>query len=110
MAFTTVTCVYTINCYGQRIPGQTIQDMAAANVPIPPEFLTLTGATLVGGGSDTTAVVGNTAVRTIVFVVSGAQFQAQFPVDQLSPFYGLMTLPIQAYCNQKVVESQPVGA
>ena len=105
--FTTVTCVYTINCYGQRTPGQTQTDMNSTNVPVPPEFYTLTGATL---GSDTTDFSGQSAIRTIVFVVSGAKFQANFPVDQLSPFYGLMAGPIQAYCNQKVVESQPVGA
>jgi hypothetical protein len=108
--FTTVTCVYTIRCYGQRTPAQTATDMDAANVPIPPEFFTLTGATLAGGGSDTTATSGQTAARTIVFVVNTAQFEAQFPNDELSPFYGLMTGPIQAACNQKVVESQPVGA
>ena len=108
--FTTVTCVYTIQCYGQRTPKQTRTDMNSTNVPVPPEFYTLTGATLAGGGSDTTTISGQSAIRTIVFVVSGAKFQANFPVDQLSPFYGLMAGPIQAYCNQKVVESQPVGA
>lgn len=105
--FTTVTCVYTINCYGQRTPGQTQTDMNSTNVPVPPEFYTLTGAAI---DSDTVAVSGQTAVRTIVFFVDGAQFEAQFPNDELSPFYGLMTGPIQAYCNQRVIESQPVGA
>ena len=107
MGFATVTCVYTINCTGQSTPTQTEAQMSATNVVIPPEFLSLTGATVT---SDTPSTAGNQAIRTIVFGVAGARFQAQFPVDQLSPFLGLMTMPIQAFCNAPVVEAQPVGA
>jgi hypothetical protein len=109
MAFTTVTCAYTINCYGQRTPAQTAADMSSTNVPIPPEFLELTGATLVGGGSDITTTSGQSATRTIVFVVNTAQFEAQFPNNEISPFLGLMVGPIQAYTNQKVIEAEPFG-
>ncbi|MDE2022194.1 MAG: hypothetical protein KGI71_04790 [Patescibacteria group bacterium] len=103
----TVTCVYTILATGQATPAQLANAMAAANVPIPPEFFTLTGATLT---SDNTAVVGASAVRTIVFGDVAPQFVAQFPVDKTSPFLGLMTLPIQAYVNARVIESLPVAA
>ena len=41
-----VTCVYTINAVGQMTPTQLSVAMSAANVPIPPEFLLLTGATV----------------------------------------------------------------
>jgi hypothetical protein len=104
--FATVTCIYTINCTGQQSAAQTATDINTTNVPVPPEFYDLTGATL---NSDGTASAGNQATRTIVFNVNTAQFEAQFPVDELSPFYGLMTLPIQAFCNAPVVETQPAG-
>jgi hypothetical protein len=105
--FATVTCEYTINCTGQQTSTQMETNMSATWVAIPPEFLALTGATVT---SDTTNRAGNASTRTIVFAVNTARFEAQFPNDELSPFYGLMTLPIQAYCNAPVVEAQPVGA
>lgn len=107
MAFTNVVCVYNINCTGQRTAAQTSQDMQDEWVPIPPEFLAITGAVV---STDVVSSAGNIATRTITFDVSSDQFQFQFPNDQLSPFYGLMTLPIQAYCNAPVVEAQPVGS
>ena len=107
MAFLIVTCVYTINTYGQRTPAQTATDMSSTNVPVNPGFLAMVGASIT---SDSTTTSGQSAVRTIVFNVSALKFAQQFPVDELSPFYGLMTGPIEAYTNQKVVESLPVGA
>ena len=106
-AVSTVTCVYTINTYGQRTPAQTEVDMSQANVPVNADFMAMIGVSIT---SDTTATAGQSAVRTIVFDVAAGKFQTSFPVDQLSPFYGLMTGPIEAYTNQKVVESLPVGA
>jgi hypothetical protein len=103
----TVTCVYTIRPYGQRTAAQLAALMAAGNVPIPPEFLLLTGATVT---SDVSAAAGGNAVRTIVFADVSAQFVAQFPVDVISPFLGLMTLPINAFVNCTCIESQPVAA
>ena len=103
----TVTCVYTIRPYGQKTAAQLATAMAAANVPVPPEFLLLTGATTT---SDVSAVVAGNAVRTIVFADVSPQFVAQFPNDVVSPFLGLMTLPINAFVNATVVESLPVAA
>jgi len=103
----TVTCVYTIIPYGQRTAAQLVVLMNAAHVPIPPEFLLLTGATVI---SDVSAVGIGTAVRTIIFGDVSAQFVAQFPNDKVSPFLGLMTLPINAAVNCTVVESLPVAA
>ena len=108
--FTTVTCVYTINCVGQTNATDMATRMSKTFVPVPPEFFTLTGATFVGGGGDNVGTSGNQAVRTIIFVVNTAQFEAQFPNDEISPFLGLMTAAIEAACNAPVVESQPVGA
>lgn len=105
--FTTVTCVYTINPTGQLGAPQTAAAMSSSNVPIPPEFLALTGATVT---SDTTSSAGGTASRTVVFNIASAQFQAQFPSDVVSPFRGLLTLPIGKYVNAVVVESLPVAA
>ena len=110
MSFTTVTCVYTINCVGQTNAADMATRMSKTFAPVPPEFFTITGATLAGGGSDTTGYAGTQATRTIVFVVSGAEFTTQFPNDEISPFLGLMTAAIEAACNAPVVESQPVGA
>ncbi|MHB8330793.1 MAG: hypothetical protein ACYDEA_01180, partial [Candidatus Dormibacteria bacterium] len=88
-------------------PAQTSTDMSATYVPVPTGFLAMTGATII---SDTPSVAGQTAIRTIIFAVNSAQYLAQFPDDQIRPLLGLMKGPIQAYCNQKVIESPPVGA
>jgi hypothetical protein len=100
-----VTCVYTVHPYGQRTAAQLATQMAVQQVD--PGFLAFTGASIT---SDTSAVAGSDAVRTIVFNITSAQFQAQFPVDQVSPFLGLMTLPINAFVNANVIESLPVVA
>jgi hypothetical protein len=102
-----VTCVYTINAAGQMTPAQLAAAMSAPNVPIPPDFLTLTGATVT---SDNSVPGAGNAVRTVVFNITSAQFQAQFPVDAASPFLGLLTLPIGLFVNAPVVESFPLVA
>ena len=107
MSFVKVTCVYTINASGQMTPSQLATAMSATNVPIPPEFLALTGA-VVTSDVVTHPAVPPRGVRTIVFDVTSAQFHAQFPNDSASPFLGLMTLPIQAFVNARVIESAPV--
>ena len=104
---TTVTCVYTINAAGQLSPTNLAAAMAAANIPVPPEFLALTGATVT---SDNSVAGFTNAVRTIVFNITSAQFQAQFPHDAASPFLGLLTLPIGLFVNAPVVESFPLVA
>ena len=57
-----------------------------------------------------TEVDSLTGQRTIVFADVSPQFVAQFPNDVVSPFLGLMTLPINAFVNCTVVESLPVAA
>jgi hypothetical protein len=103
---TTVTCVYTINASGQMTPTQLAAAMSAVTVPIPPEFLLLTGATIT---SDNTVAGATSAARTVVFNIASAQFQAQFPDDPLGPFWGLLTLPIAAFVNAPVLEALPVA-
>jgi len=100
-----VTCKYTINAAGQMTPAQLAVAMSAANIPIPPEFYALTGATLT---SDVSAAGVGLATRTIVFDITSLQFQEQFIDDSLGPFWGLMTLPIGAYVNAPVIETAPV--
>ncbi|HXB28143.1 MAG TPA: hypothetical protein VNV25_25660 [Gemmatimonadaceae bacterium] len=107
MSFSTVTCAYTINASGQMTPAQLAASMAAADIPIPVEFLELTGATVT---SDTTAAGATSAARTVVFNITAAQFQSQFPDDPLGPFWGLLTLPIAEYVNAPVLEALPVAA
>lgn len=104
---TQVTCVYTINASGQMTPAQLAAAMAAADIPIPPEFFALTGAALT---SDNSVAGATSAARTVVFDITSAQFQDQFPDDPLGPFWGLLTLPIGAYVNAQVIESAPVAA
>ncbi len=104
---TQVTCVYTINASGQMTPAQLAAAMAAANIPIPPEFFALTGAALT---SDNSVAGATSAARTVVFDITSAQFQDQLPDDPLGPFWGLMTLPIGVYVNAQVIESAPVAA
>lgn len=104
---TQVTCIYTINASGQMTPTQLALAMAAADIPIPPEFFALTGAALT---SDNSVAGATSAARTVVFDITSAQFQDQFPDDPLGPFWGLLTLPIGVYVNAQVIESAPVAA
>jgi hypothetical protein len=102
-----VTCAYTINAAGQMTPAQLAVAMSAANIPVPPEFLLLTGAVIT---SDTTLAAFSSATRTVVFDITSLQFQSQFPNDSIGPFWGLLTLPIGAYVNAPVIEALPVRA
>jgi hypothetical protein len=105
--FVSVTCVYKINASGQLTPAQLVTPMSAISVPIPVEFLELTGATVT---SDNTVVGATSTTRTVVFNITAAQFQSQFPDDPLGPFWGLLTLPIAEYVNASVLEALPVAA
>lgn len=107
MSFSSVTCVYTINASGQLTPAQIVLIMGALAVPIPAEFLALTGAAVT---SDLSVAGATSAARTVVFDITSAQFQDQFPDDPLGPFWGLLTLPIGVYVNAQVIESAPVAA
>ena len=60
--------------------------MVAVDIPIPPEFFALTGAALI---SDNSVAGATSAARTVVFDITSAQFQGQFPDDPLGPFWGL---------------------
>ena len=51
MSFSSVTCVYTINASGQLTPAQIALIMGALAVPIPAEFLALTGAAVTSDNS-----------------------------------------------------------
>ena len=75
MGFATVTCVYTIDTYGQRTPAKTATDMSQANVPVNADFMAMIGVSIT---SDTTATAGQSAVRTIVFDVSARKFPSSF--------------------------------
>jgi hypothetical protein len=107
MAWATVTCVYAINPTGQLTAAALALAMDAGNVPVNPDYMAMLGATIT---SDVSAVAGAQAVRTIVFNVSSAQFNAQFPVSAIGPFFGLMVGPIQSFVNCTVVEALPVAA
>jgi hypothetical protein len=101
----TVTCAYVINATGALTAAQIAT--LAPNVVPPPEFYTLTGATLT---SNLAVAVGNVVTYTLVFADTSAQFKQQFPNSPLSPFWGLLTGPLQAYLNQPVLEQLPVAA
>jgi hypothetical protein len=101
---TAVTCLYKVNPTGALTAAQ-LAALMAAIVP-PPGFYALTGATLT---SATAAVVGGVAEYSVVFNVTSAQFNAQFPVNVLGPFWGLLTGPLASYLNQPVIEVAPVA-
>ena len=103
----TVTCKYKINATGTRTAAQLSVLMDAVSVPIPADFYALTGATLI---SDTTAVLGNQAIRTVVFGDVSAEFLQNFPSNPLDPFFGLLKGPIDAAVNCTCIESLPVAA
>jgi hypothetical protein len=67
----------------------------------------MTGAVLF---SDITTLTGSTANRTVVFDITGAAFQANFPVgtDQAAPFRGLYTQVLSAAIKTKIIEDPVV--
>jgi hypothetical protein len=100
----TAVLSYTVIPYGQKTAAQLAVEMDSTNVPIPPGFLLMTGTTIL---SDTSTVSFGNAFRQVILDTSSAQFQAQFPIDQSSPFKGLLSGPISVAVNAVSVESLP---
>lgn len=98
----TATLKYAVRIQGPITQAALIAALTAIPLSIVP--LNLFGVSLT---SDTTAAVGVTgAERTIVYDISGAEFQTLFPPgsDQASPFRGLYTQTIGQVIKSPVIE------
>jgi len=105
---TTATLVYTATKQGPITQAQLETAMAA--VALDETMPTLFGATLT---SDVTNPLStNQATRTIVFNISSAAFQANFPTgtDQAAIFHALYTSALSGGLRSIVVETPVVIA
>jgi hypothetical protein len=104
---TSATLGYSVVARGP-ITGAEIETAMAA-VPLDHAGIeALLGVTLT---SDTTTLTGTTAVRTIIYNITSAQFQAAFPVGtQQAPFWGLFQQTLSGFLAAFVTAADPVIA
>lgn len=103
-----VTLSYVITPVGPISPADLLTKVAAVPLPIS-TYTTLLGVTQI---SDVTAMDVNDVRRTIVLDISGAAFQAAFPVasGQAAPFVGLFTQVLAGALNMFVTADPPALA
>lgn len=104
----TATLAYSATAAGPTLPANLLTAMEAVNLD-ESEIETVTGCTLT---SDTSALSGATATRTIVFAINTATFEANFPsgTDQAAPFRGLYTQAFSGALSCPIVETPVVIA
>lgn len=102
------TLVYHATSFGPTSPAK-LEAAMAAIVLDPSGIEQVTGAVL---DSDSTTLLGTIATRTLIFDISGPQFQGSFPVgtDQAAPFRGLYKQALSAGLNTKITEDPVVIA
>lgn len=104
---TSATISYAVTPSGPVSQAQL--ETALEAVSLDPTVPNTLGATLT---SDTTAIVGAAVVRTLVWNISSAEYQSNFPVgtDQGAPFRDLYTQTIGFFLKTKVTAGTVVIA
>jgi hypothetical protein len=103
-----VTLAYHATAVGPATVTNLELAMGAVGLDVS-EIETATGCTFT---SDTLSSAGQVVTRTVVFNLTPAEFQANFPAgtDQASPFYGLYTQRLQRFLSCPVTADAPVLA